>query len=153
MKLALYEPEIAQNTGTLMRLSACVGIELHIILPCGFAFSDKKMHRASMDYRDMAVLVFHDSWLDFYKAMSESHRLILVRPDAQNSYVDFIFSSNDCLILGKESSGFPSYVVDMVSLGVRIPMRLGVRSLNVAVAGAMVLSEALRQTDLLPKEV
>jgi tRNA (cytidine/uridine-2'-O-)-methyltransferase len=152
MDLAFYQPEIPQNTGTLMRFAACMGRPLHIIHPCGFVFSDKKLQRASMDYRDLAQVHFHDSWEDFVSSMA-SRRLILLTPDAPQTYVNFTFEIGDCLILGQESCGFPESVIQSIPLSVRIPMVPGVRSLNVAIAGAMIFSEALRQTQLLPKEV
>lgn len=152
MDLALYQPEIPQNTGTLMRLAACMGRPLHIIFPCGFIFSDKRLHRASMDYRDMAQVIFHDSWQDF-QITTAKRRLILLTPDASLIYTDFEFKQGDCLILGQESCGFPPTITQSIPHSVRIPMVSGMRSLNVAIAGSIIFSEALRQTNLLPKEV
>ncbi len=149
MELALFQPEIPQNTGTLIRLCACMGIGLHVIFPCGFVFRDKHLQRASLDYKDMASVLFHEAWETFVDAM-EDRRLILLTPSASSSHIDFSFEKKDCLILGRESSGFPASLLESMPHQVKIPMVSGMRSLNVAISGAMVLSEALRQTHLYP---
>ena len=143
--LALYEPEIPQNTGSLLRLGACLGVPLHIIEPCGFPLSDARMRRAGMDYVERATLVRHKNWEHFHRDTG-SHRLILLTPQASLSFLDISFQENDLLLLGKESTGFPQEKMRDVEVTVKIPMLPDRRSLNVAIAGAMVLTEALRQT-------
>ncbi|MBA4117276.1 MAG: tRNA methyltransferase [Candidatus Puniceispirillum sp.] len=151
MRLALYHPEIPQNTGTLLRLGACLGVPLDLIEPCGFVPSDARLRRAGMDYAELAKLTRHSSWEDF-ELFCETHkrRTVLLCPRADVSYLDFTFTPQDTLLLGTESSGVPESVAHAVEARVRIPMHPGRRSLNVAISGAMVLSEALRQTGLMP---
>lgn len=150
IRIALFEPEIPQNTGTLLRLGACLGIEVDIVEPCGFAFSDRKMRRAGMDYVDKVSYVRHDSW-EAFREKNDHRRLVLLTPRAPISYVDFTFDKGDTLLLGRESDGVPPSVYDEVHHRVTIPMMPDVRSLNVALAGALVLGEALRQTNGLPR--
>jgi tRNA (cytidine/uridine-2'-O-)-methyltransferase len=152
MHLALYQPDIPQNTGTLMRLSACLEVPLHIIEPCGFAFGEAKMRRAAMDYAALVNLTRHDSWqrfLDFRQEQAMG-RLLLLSAHASVPYTDFAFQPHDCLLLGRESAGAPPEVHAQCDARLRIPLAAGARSLNVAVAGAMVLGEALRQTKQFP---
>jgi tRNA (cytidine/uridine-2'-O-)-methyltransferase len=132
-----------------MRLAACMGKRLHIIYPCGFSLSDRRFRRAVMDYSHKLDLDIHENWPAFLEK-NRQRRLVLICPEAATSYTDFLFTKEDCLILGKESCGFPTDVLETITHQVRIPMVAGVRSLNVAIAGAMVFSEALRQTQLLP---
>lgn len=147
MRLALFEPEIPQNTGTILRLGACLDVGIDIIEPCGFVLHERRMRRAGMDYVTLANMTRHETWQAFYqRAQEEERRLILVDPGARQSHLSFDFSVTDTLILGRESTGFPEDVLSQVSDQVRIPMKAGVRSLNVAIAGALVLGEALRQT-------
>jgi tRNA (cytidine/uridine-2'-O-)-methyltransferase len=141
MRVALYQPEIPQNTGTIMRLCACMGVGADIIEPCGFIFSDRRMRRAGMDYIDQLDLRKFSSW-DDYKV---DQRLILLTPYAETIYTDFNFNDDDILLLGKESTGVPESILNSDIEKVRIPMQPGFRSLNVAIACAMVLGEALRQ--------
>jgi len=152
MELALFEPDIPQNTGTLIRLCACLAVPLHIIEPCGFAFSEAKMKRAMMDYVDLAHITRHNSWQAFLTARNSkpSGRLILLSTHANTAHIDFAFARDDMLLLGRESSGAPQYVHDTVDEKVKIPLAPNARSLNVAIAGAMVLGEALRQTKGFP---
>lgn len=149
MRLALYEPDIPQNTGTLMRLCACLNIPLDIIEPCGFLLTDKNLQRAGMDYLERLDMRRHASWRVFQDTNPAARRVLLTTKAAQ-SFVDFGFQKDDILIAGRESAGVPNAVHDAVGARVVVPMVKGVRSLNVAVAAAMVLSEALRQTDLFP---
>jgi len=148
MRLALYQPEIPQNTGTLLRLGACLGVPLDIIEPCGFPLSDAGLRRAGMDYLERASLTRHQGWEDFLKACSG--RLILMTPHTSHSFLDFIFEKDDTLLLGQESSGVSLTIVQQIQIHLKIPMLPDRRSINVALAGAMVLNEALRQTKLFP---
>lgn len=145
-RLALYQPDIPQNTGTLMRLCACMGVAMDIIEPCGFVLSDKNLKRAGMDYMDGLDLTRHADWAAFYGA--RRGRVIVLSTKAAVPYTDFIFQNTDTLLLGRESSGLPADVHDSADARLIIPMQGGMRSLNVAIAGAMVLGEALRQTSL-----
>lgn len=154
MRIALYQPEIPQNTGTLMRLGACMGVALDIIEPCSFVWNDQKLRRAGMDYIELANIVRHLSWEKFYQAQVESGaRLILLDAHAAIPFHDFSFHPSDVLLLGQESSGVPEAVAAQTQASVTIPMLPGRRSLNIAISAAMVLSEALRQTHQFPKEV
>lgn len=144
MRLALYQPDIPQNTGTLIRLSACLGVALDIIEPCGFLFTDKKLKRAGMDYTELADVTRHASW-EHFLAARQGARILLLTTKASVPYTDFAYRTNDILLLGRESAGVPDDVHARADVGLRIPIRG--RSLNVALAGAMVLGEALRQTD------
>lgn len=147
MILALYQPDIPQNTGTIMRLAACMGVPLHIIEPCGFILDDNKLKRAVMDYADRAEIIRHTSWGTFDEWRKSTHkRLILLTTQASTAYTDFAFSSADILLLGRESSGAPPDVHNAASDKIKIPMHKGARSLNVALAASMVLGEAIRQT-------
>lgn len=149
MRLALYQPDIPQNTGTLLRLGACLGVGVDIVEPCGFVFSDKHLKRAGMDYLDKADVVRHASWPAF-RAQSVG-RLVLLSTTADTLYTDAAFAVSDVLMVGRESAGVPADVFAAADLRVRVPMVGGVRSLNVAVAAAMVLGEALRQTGGFPR--
>lgn len=143
MQLALFEPDIPQNTGTIIRLCACMDAPLHIIEPCGFPFDDKKMKRAVMDYYDHAKITRHNSWEKFLAA--KRGRLLLLSSHAAVPYTEFSFAPDDILLLGRESAGAPEYVHKAADARLVIPMKNGTRSLNVALAAAMVLGEAVRQ--------
>lgn len=143
MRLALYQPEIPQNTGTLIRLAACLGVPLDIIEPCGFIWHDQKLQRAGMDYIELANVQRHTSFSAFRKALPQ--RLVLIDTQGNVPYYDFTFTPDDILMLGQESVGVPQDIFDSIPDRVVIPMQPGRRSLNVAIAGAMVLSEGLRQ--------
>ena len=145
VRLALFEPDIPQNAAALIRLAACMGTGIDVIEPCGFLFSDKGFRRAGMDYLDQAEVVRHPSWQAFL-AGSEGRRIVLMTAKAERAYTDFAFLPSDTLLLGRESAGVPDCVHAAAAARVRIPMSPGVRSLNVAVAGAIALAEALRQT-------
>ena len=144
MKLALYEPDIPQNTGTLLRLAACLATPVSVIEPCGFALSDRRMRRAGLDYLDRVDLTRHESWEAFLA--QSSGRLVLLTTRGETAYTQFAYQSGDTLLLGSESAGVPEAVHDAAHARIVIPMAPGMRSLNVAVAGAMALGEALRQT-------
>lgn len=143
LRLALYQPDIPQNTGTLMRLCACLGVAMDVIEPCGFVLSDKNLRRAGMDYLDQLNWKRHADWSAFQA--QKSGRIIVLSTQASENYTDFIFQNNDTLLLGRESSGLPQAVHDSADARIIIPMQAGMRSLNVAIAGAMVMGEALRQ--------
>jgi len=149
MRLALFEPDIPQNTGALIRLGACFGVPLDIIEPCGFLWSDAKLKRAGMDYLAWADITRHTSWQAFAAARGGT-RWVLLTTKADMGYADFAFDSGDVLLVGRESAGVPDFVHAAAHVRLRIPMRAGLRSLNVAMAGAIVLAEALRQTGSLP---
>lgn len=143
MQLVLFEPDIPQNTGSLIRLSACLGVTLHVIEPCGFPFDEKRLKRVALDYYDLARITRHTSWQAFLN--TNPGRLILLTTKAEMSYTRFTFAEGDMLLLGRESSGVPDYVRERVAAAVKIPMHEGARSLNVALAASMVLGEGLRQ--------
>jgi tRNA (cytidine/uridine-2'-O-)-methyltransferase len=147
MILVLFQPDIPQNTGSMIRLAACMGAPLHIIEPCGFVFDDKKVRRASMDYYDHAKITRHASWqvfLDFRQSLPHS-RLLLLSAHASTAYTEYSYHKDDMLLLGRESAGVPDYVKTKADASLTIPMQGGVRSLNVALAASMVLGEAIRQ--------
>lgn len=144
LRLALYQPDIPQNTGTLLRLGACLGVPLDIIEPCGFALSDRQLRRAGMDYIDPAGYRRHADWETFRRQLSG--RLLLLTTTGDQAFQDFSYSAGDTLLMGRESAGVPAEVHEAAAARLVIPMRAGQRSLNVALAAAMVLTEALRQT-------
>lgn len=151
MRLALFQPDIPQNTGTLLRLAACMGIGVDIIEPCGFVLDDKRMRRAGMDYLDQVDLVRHNSWTAFQQAKKEAGgRILLLSTKAADLYTDFEYQNDDTLLLGRESQGVPDDVHDAADARLIIPMVPGMRSINVAISGAMVLGEGLRQTRAFP---
>jgi len=150
MRLALYEPDIPPNTGTLIRLTACLGVPLDIIEPCGFPLSDRTLKRAAMDYGAAAEIALHRSFAAFQETLA-GRRLVLLTTKAADSHLDFAFGPEDTLLLGRESAGVPDEVHERAAARIRIPMRPGCRSLNVALAGAVVLAEALRQIKGFPK--
>ena len=149
LRIAMYQPDIPQNTGTILRLVSCLGIEADIIEPCGFPLSHKKFKRAGMDYLDSVNFVRHASWTAFQRANhGQSGRLILLTTQSNLSYLDYDFAQGDTLLVGSEGAGVPDFVHDEVSERLVIPMTSGMRSLNVAIAAAMVAGEALRQLAL-----
>lgn len=150
IRLALYEPDIPQNTGAILRLAACLDVPVDIIGPCGFVWDDRRLRRAGMDYLAGVSLIRHSSWDDFLRAPGWTRRLVLLTTGAAVGHVDFMFEPDDTLILGSESAGAPERVRSATAASVRVPMRAGMRSLNVAVAAGIVLGEALRQTKQFP---
>ncbi len=149
MRVALFQPDIPQNTGTILRLCACLGVPLDIIEPCGFTFNDKQLRRSAMDYGALADVTRHHSWARYQTISKE--RLVLLTTKAALGYSEFEFMAGDNLLLGQEQSGVPEEVHAAADARVLVPMRPGARSLNVAVAAAMVLGEALRQTGEMPE--
>jgi tRNA (cytidine/uridine-2'-O-)-methyltransferase len=145
--LALYQPEIPQNTGTLMRMGACLNVPIDVIEPCGFVWNDQKLRRAGMDYMDIANVTRHESWQAFTQTYAD-RRLVLLDTRGDVDYHHFTFNPTDVLLLGQESVGVPADVFDFCVHKVRIPMQPGTRSLNMAMAGALVVGEALRQCAL-----
>ena len=145
MRLALYEPDIPQNLGAFIRLSAGLGVPLDVIEPCGFPVDDRRIRRAAMDYYDLASFVRYASWRAF-RSIRPAGRLVLLTTAGARRLPDAVFRPDDILLMGRESAGVPPEVHERADLRVRIPLQPGARSLNVAVAAAMVLSEALRQT-------
>lgn len=154
MRLALFEPDIPPNLGTILRLGACLETPVHVIEPCGFPFSVQSIRRSAMDYLEHAEIHRHVSWQHF---MDEKHagrlggRLVLMTTKSAIPYTDFHFSSDDILLFGRESQGAPDYVHAAADARLLIPIRAGLRSINVATAAAIVLGEALRQCDAFPR--
>jgi tRNA (cytidine/uridine-2'-O-)-methyltransferase len=148
MRLALFEPDIPQNTGAILRLGACLGVPVDIIEPCGFLLDDRRLRRAGMDYLDSVEMARHRSWRAYQAAIQG--RLLLLTTSGDTHYSEFAFRPDDNLLVGRESAGAPPEVHDRASARLAIPLRPGLRSLNVALAAAMVLGEALRQTDQFP---
>ena len=146
MRLALFEPDIPQNLGAFIRLSACLGAPLDVIEPCGFPIDDKRIRRAAMDYYDLANMTRHASWAAFQRNRTRG-RLVLLTTSGATRFPDVNFRSDDTLLLGRESAGVPAEVQEAADLRLRIPLQKSLRSLNVATAAAMVLGEALRQTN------
>lgn len=148
MQIALYQPDIPQNTGTILRLAACLGLPAHIIEPTGFPSSDRAFRRAGMDYLDHVALTRHVSWAAFEAWRQAGRlRLILFTTAAERSYLDHGFRADDVLLFGRESAGVPDEVRRAADARLKIPMRGGLRSINVAMAAAMAVGEALRQTN------
>ena len=146
MRIALYQPDIPQNTGTILRMCACLGIEAHLIGPAGFPTSDRAFRRAGMDYLDAVTLVRHAAWDDFERwRQGGRHRLVLFSTGATQSYLDFRYAADDVLLFGRESAGVPAEVHRAADARLVVPMRPDLRSLNVAVAAAITAGEALRQ--------
>jgi tRNA (cytidine/uridine-2'-O-)-methyltransferase len=147
MQLALFQPDIPQNTGTILRLCACLGVSAHIIEPAGFPISDRHFRRAGMDYLDRVNLTRHDSWSKFEEWRNEAgSRLVLFTTKADGSYLDFRYMSDDVLLFGRESAGVTDAVAAAADARLVIPIRPDLRSLNVAMSAAMAVGEALRQT-------
>ncbi len=151
MRLALYEPDIPQNTGAILRLGACLGVAIDVIEPLGFVLDDRRLRRAGLDYLDRVELCRHASWERFLAARAPG-RLVLLTTRGSLPYHRFAFRADDTLLLGRESAGVPEAVHAAAEARLRIPLRPGLRSLNVALAAAMAVGEALRQTGLFPRE-
>lgn len=147
MHIALFQPDIPQNAGTILRLCACLDLPAHIIEPAGFPFSDRLFRRAGMDYLDHVSLMRHDSWSKFQAWRAENgHRLVLFTTKAATHYLDFRYGASDILLFGRESAGVTDEVVAAADARLVIPIKEGLRSLNVAMAVAIAAGEALRQT-------
>ena len=148
MKIAMYQPDIPQNCGAMMRLCACIGVGLEIIEPCGFLWDERKIRTSAMDYYDKASIARHSSWEAFQGHYQGKARVILMSTKASQPFCDFAFEENDILLAGRESAGVPENVHESVDARVFIPMKQGLRSLNIVNATSMILGEALRQTNL-----
>ena len=150
--IVLYQPDIPQNCGTILRLDACLGVTTHVIGPTVFDLSDRALRRAGMDYLGRAPLVRHESWQAFqiWRRTHARHRLVLATTKADLAYTEFSFATGDLILLGRESAGVPDDVHRIADDRIVIPLRPGLRSLNVATAAAMILGEALRQTTGFP---
>ena len=150
MRIALFEPDIPQNTGNIFRLSACLGIPVDIIEPHGFIFDDKRFKRALMDYIKFISYKRHLDWKQFNQwSQKNNFRLILLTTKSKTKYTNFIFSELDIIIFGRESAGVPDYVHNQVHERLTIPMQIGLRSLNISSSVAMVMGEASRQLNLI----
>ena len=152
MRLALFEPDIPQNTGALLRLAACLGVEVDLIEPCGFLLDDRRFRRAVLDYMTNVVIRRYPSWQAFIANRDPRSRLILMTTAGSIALHHFCFTAGDTILLGRESAGVPEMVHNVAFKRVAIPLRPPARSLNVALAGAIALAEALRQTALLPEQ-
>jgi tRNA (cytidine/uridine-2'-O-)-methyltransferase len=152
IRLALYQPDIAQNTGAMLRLGACLGVAVDLIEPAGFQLTDRGLARVGMDYRDLADLKRHasfaafEAWRAAERAAGRARRLVLLTTRGATAYADFAFRPDDVVMVGRESAGVPDSVHALADARLVVPMRAGARSLNVALTAAMVLGEALRQT-------
>jgi tRNA (cytidine/uridine-2'-O-)-methyltransferase len=152
MRVALFQPDIPQNTGTILRLAACLGVEAHLIEPAGFPASDRAFRRAGMDYLDQVQLTRHASWETFDGwRRSQGLRLVLFTTRAATSYLGHAFEGRDILLFGRESSGVPEAVHTAAEVRLKIPIRPELRSLNVAMTCAMAVGEALRQMGANPE--
>jgi tRNA (cytidine/uridine-2'-O-)-methyltransferase len=144
----MYQPDIPQNCGAMMRLCACIGVGLEIIEPCGFIWDERKIRTSAMDYYDKAAITRHSSWEAFYEHYQGTARIILMSTKASQPYCDFSFESGDILLAGRESAGVPIHVHESADARVFIQMKQGLRSLNIVNATSMIVGEALRQTTL-----
>ena len=150
MRIALYHPDIPQNTGNIFRLGACLGISVDIIEPTGFIFDDKKFKRSAMDYLDHLDYKRHNDWSNFYKWKNENNfRLILMTTKSEDSFYKFKFRTSDILLFGRESAGVPDNIHKIVDHRLTIPMKEGLRSINLSSSVALVLGEGLRQINKL----
>ena len=145
LKIALYEPDIPQNTAAIIRTCACLGAKLEIIEPCGFLLSDKRFKRVVMDYMEEKDIKFYKSSNDFFK-YKESQRIVLMTTKASISYTKFKFDENDTILFGRESAGVPKSMHKLIKNRLKIPMKNGKRSLNIASSVAIILAESLKQT-------
>jgi tRNA (cytidine/uridine-2'-O-)-methyltransferase len=152
MRLALYQPDIAQNTGAILRLSACLGLTVDIIGPCGFSLSDKALRRAGLDYVERASFRLFDDFGGFFalRVEREQGRLIAATSRGETSHLEHEFGERDVILMGRESCGLPENIRELAHTRIKIPMREGERSLNLAIASAIICAEAMRQLDLFP---
>jgi tRNA (cytidine/uridine-2'-O-)-methyltransferase len=151
LRLALFEPDIPQNTGSLLRLAACLGVEVDLIEPCGFLLDDRRFRRTVLDYMANVAIRRYSSWRTFIADRDPRSRLILMTTSGSIDLHHFSFAAGDTILLGRESAGVPEMVHNAAFKRVVIPLRPPARSLNVALAGAIALAEALRQTALFPE--
>ena len=147
-KIALFEPDIPQNTAAIIRTCACLGTNLEIIEPCGFLLNDKRFKRVVMDYMNEKDIKFHKSFEDFFKS-KENQRIILMTTKASVSYTKFKFNKNDTILFGKESAGVPERIHKLIKDRLKIPMKNDKRSLNIASSVAIILAECLKQTNFI----
>lgn len=153
MRLALFEPDIPQNAGTMIRMAVCLGVAVDLVEPCGFVWGDRHFRRAGMDYLARADVVRHASWEAFLEASrAAGRRLVLLTTRGDVRHLDFRFADTDVLIVGRESAGAPAAVHAAADARLRVPMEAGERSFNVAAAAALALGEALRQTAGFPED-
>lgn len=145
LSIALFQPDIPQNVGAMMRLTACLDVGLEIIEPCGFPWDDRKIKQSALDYSDAAQITRHASW-DSFKLAHSARRIILMTTKTDHAYTDFTFQPDDILLAGRESAGVPENIHQSVQARITIPLKPGLRSLNISIASAMILGEALRQT-------
>ena len=150
MRLALFQPDIPQNTGTILRFCACMNLGVDIIEPCGFIWDDRRLRRAGLDYIDRVDLNRHLNWENFFTHHPPPQRIILCSTKATTRYTDFTFHPNDILLFGRESAGVPNHVHAAVDARLCVPMAPGLRALNVAVCASMIAGEAMRQTRTFP---
>ena len=146
-KIALFEPDIPQNTAAIIRTCCCLGADLEIIEPCGFLFNDKRFKRVVMDYMDKKMIKFYQSCNEFFKA-KKNQRVILMTTKASASYETFSFKINDTILFGRESAGVPEKIHKLVDNRIKIPLKSGKRSLNIACSVAIVLAESMRQNKI-----
>jgi tRNA (cytidine/uridine-2'-O-)-methyltransferase len=153
MRLALFEPDIPQNTGAILRLASCFNVSVDIIEPCGFVFSDRRLQRSGMDYIDKVDYKLHRSWDMFYEEHLRNgrERIILLTTKGNVSHTKFKYGSNDVLLFGRESAGVPESIHMTADARIVIPIASETRSLNITSSAAIVLGEALRQTNAYPK--
>ena len=147
-KIALFEPDIPQNTAAIIRTCACLGAKLEIIEPCGFLLNDKRFKRVVMDYMNEKEIMFFPSFEDFFN-FKKNQRIILMTTKASISYTKFKFKKNDTILFGRESAGVPKKIHSLVSNRLKIPMKNNMRSLNIASSVAIILAESLKQTKLI----
>ena len=147
-KIALFEPDIPQNTAAIIRTCACLGAKLEIIEPCGFLLSDKRFKRVVMDYMDEKEITYYESSEDFFKS-KKNQRIVLMTTKASVSYTEFKFNKNDTILFGRESAGVPENIHKQVKDRLKIPMKNNMRSLNISSSVAIILAESLKQTKLL----
>ena len=149
-KIALYEPDIPQNTAAIIRTCSCLGIVVEIIEPCGFIFNDKRFKRVVLDYLDKKMIKFYSSKESFFKfKKKKNERIVLMTTKASDSYLSFNFKINDTILFGRESSGVPEKIHKLVDNRIKIPLKSGKRSLNIASSVAIVLAESMRQNKIL----
>lgn len=153
MRLALFQPDIPQNTGAILRLCACLDIGVDLVGPAGFVLTDAKLKRAGLDYAAQAVMCTHESWDAFSRSLTPKNRLILLTTKGATDYRTPVYRLDDVLMVGRESAGVPDFVHEAAQLRITIPLAKDMRSLNVVTAAAIVLGEALRQTGGFPGDL
>ena len=150
MRLALFQPDIPQNVGAAIRLSACLDVGLDIIQPCAFPLDDRSLKRAALDYGPLAHVTIHAGWADFLASLPNGQAIVLLTTKAENLFPAYAFGPDDVILMGSETSGVPEAVHQAVTARLRIPLAPGARSLNVVTAATLALGEALRQNNAYP---